>query len=236
MKGIVFTDVDGTLTPDRVKTYLDVEVIPYLRRLKAAGYAVVLVSGNSLPVLRGLSIYLGLGGIVVAENGAVAFIDAPYTTCAGCENVAEATALILDQLSDYVANSWQNRFRLCDKALKCKEGVSEEETLAKINEFLEVMGFKDVKAASSGYAIHLFPKDCGKDIGIAEVMRRLNISKDDTYCIGDAVTDVDMRNVCGTLVAVANADEELKKVADKVTPSPSSKGFIEFAQFLLEQK
>ena len=234
MKAILFSDVDGTLTHNRLTSSLDLEAVALARKLDLEEYTVVLVSGNSLPVLRGLSIYLGLRGYSIAENGAVIYTNKLKIACEHCDEVSKARDIVLKKGSAEILDTWQNPFRFCDKALKWKG--SEEEAIKHVKDLLEEEGTKNIKVVSSGYAIHLYPSNCNKGTGIKAFIQDYLSGNSDipVYCIGDADNDVPMRKACTYLVAVSNADESLKNVADYITKSPSSKGFIEFAKKLLE--
>ncbi len=235
MEAILFSDVDGTLTLNRTSSLLDLEAVALARKLYNKGITVVLVSGNSLPVLRGLSIYLGLGGYSIAENGAVIYTDGIEVVCRYCDEVNKAKELVLKEGGNKIIDTWQNPFRICDKALKWKG--DEEEAINYVKELLRRKGIKDVEVVSSGYAIHLYPSNCNKGSGIKAFLKDYVGKKDfPVYCIGDADNDVSMREACTKLIAVSNADASLKSVADYVTKSPSSKGFIEIAEKLLKNQ
>jgi len=237
VKGVIFLDVDGTLTENRYTSDLDPMVIPYLRILRSQGYRIVLISGNSLPVLRGLSIYLGIGGEVIAENGCVMYTDRMIQVCSECEEAENAKEYLVKRAEEVFIDTWQNTFRLCDKAVKWR-GISGQKALELAKRILIRGGFNLSKlhVSSSGYAIHMHPTECGKGAGIREYLKYYGISRDLTYCVGDSVTDLPMRSECNVLVAVGNADEELKSVADIVTKNYSSRGFIEFATYLINLK
>ncbi len=235
MKAVLFIDVDGTLTVNRSSTQIDHRVLVHLKNLEEMGYLVVLTSGNSLPVVRGLSIYFGLKGMVIAENGAVVFTDKLKFACGGCSTAREALQFIVANLSDYVRSSWQNTFRLCDFAFKLRaDRGSEGRVLEVVMSELRKAGYLDkVEILNSGYAYHLHPKGCGKDRGISCFLREAGIPEEvPKICVGDSATDVPMKKVCDLLVAVSNSDEELKKVADVVLEKPSAEGFIEFTTIL----
>jgi len=233
VKGAVFTDIDGTLTIDRRSSVLDDDALKALRLLVSNGYAVIMVSGNSLPVVRGLSLYLGLGGLAIGENGAVLFDGKNVIIeCERCDDIKRVTKALVSRLGGIVEESWQNLFRVCDMALKWRE-VSEEEAIAAVREALLEVGADWVEVTTSGYAIHIHPKGCGKDRGIRRMIETLGLTTKDIYCVGDAVSDIPMRKACHKLVAVGNADPELKAIADIITKRPSGKGFAEFVSRLL---
>jgi phosphoglycolate phosphatase (TIGR01487 family) len=233
MRGAVFTDIDGTLTIDRQSSVLDDEALSSLKELVKHDYAVVMVSGNSLPVVRGLSLYLGLGGLAIGENGAVLFDgQSVVIECERCERMKDIAKVLVEKAGGFLVESWQNLFRLCDMALRWR-GISEEDALRITQEILKETGNHWIEVTTSGYAIHIHPRGCGKDRGIKKMIKILGLSNGNIFCVGDAVSDLPMRRACPKLVAVGNADPELKSVADIVTTKPSGKGFAEFVDKIL---
>ncbi len=230
-KLLLFVDVDGTLTIDRRTLTIDPEVINVLHELTSAGVEVVLVSGNSLPVLRGLSLYLGLNGKVVAENGAVIYVDKPKVVCEGCEACELVYKLLLTK--NIFKDAWQNMFRFCEKALEWIGDEEEAEAVAR--QLIKELNLNTVEITSSGYALHIHPRNCDKGRGIAEFIKETSSEGLKTICIGDSDVDIPMKKVCSLLVAVRNSDPDLLKVADIVTKNPSSKGFIEIAMEILKE-
>lgn len=65
----VVVDIDGTITDS--KRMIQPQGIEALRQVQQKGVAVMLSSGNVLPITFGLSIFIGLKGPVIAENGGV---------------------------------------------------------------------------------------------------------------------------------------------------------------------
>ena len=68
------------------------------------------------------------------------------------------------------------------------------------------------------------PETAGKVQAIRELARLLHISLNDIVAFGDDQNDVEMLQVCGTGVAVANAISEVRSVADDVTLSNDENG------------
>ena len=56
----------------------------------------------------------------------------------------------------------------------------------------------------------------------------MNIRKEDTICFGDRINDITMFNSCGKTVAMKNADEDLKKIANYITLSNDENGVADF--------
>lgn len=73
-----------------------------------------------------------------------------------------------------------------------------------------------------------------KQHGIIEVAKRLNILTKDIIGIGDGYNDFPLLLACGLKIAMGNANEDLKKIADFVAPSVEEDGVaIAIEKFIL---
>ncbi len=232
---VVATDVDGTLTIDRTSFKIYSKVIDAIDQLVKRGFYVVLVSGNSYPLLNGLARYLGVNGPIVAENGCiVAWKDKIVYKCP--KTAKHAALLVEKEFKEYLTPSWQNEYRLCDYAYRLKNPNQANEVIKMINKFLEEKGFTDLKVTYSGYAIHILPIGCGKDVGIRKVCEILNVKEEEVVVIGDGINDLELFNIKGLKVTVSNADTEVIEKADIVLENPSGRGFVELVEKLLKIK
>lgn len=236
---LVLCDVDGTLTIDRNTYLLHPEVINYIRYLEKNCVKVGLISGNTLPILSGIARYIGCTGGVAGENGSIVhYKDEIIIVCPKCSSVMKLAEIISRKLNGIAKRSWQDMFRLCDAAFKPVSREITYEKLTKIvEELIKELGYEDlVIAKSSGYAVHLIPKGCGKHLGALKLMELNKVDRNETLAIGDSITDLELLKVSGMPVAVSNADEKLKDIAIIVTSKPSAEGFIEMAKFILKIK
>jgi len=222
------TDVDGTLTPDRRNVAVCLEVIGELRRLEERGVRVVLVSSNALPVLVGLSRYMGLSGLAIGETGALVYLGGNKIVHLTNYSAREASIDVLGKYGDLVESSWQNDFRVHDYALKIRESYLGKalEVYSLVKEYVEGK-YSYLRVGYSGYAIHLTPRDIDKGKALKYLANRLGIDVSEIVCVGDSVMDEDFIGVCGLGAAVSNADEELKNKAHVVLTKPSCYGVVE---------
>lgn len=72
------------------------------------------------------------------------------------------------------------------------------------------------------------PETAGKVQAIRELTKILNISLSDIVAFGDDKNDMEMLQICGTGVAVANAISDVKVIADCVTLSNDENGVAEW--------
>ena len=77
---------------------------------------------------------------------------------------------------------------------------------------------------SKPFFLEFMAKDVSKGNAIKALCEKLNISLSEVICFGDSLNDQSMFKVVGYAVAMGNASEELKKIADKVTLDNDSNG------------
>lgn len=77
-------------------------------------------------------------------------------------------------------------------------------------------------------SIDIINEDVSKGTGINNLLKKLNIKKEETVCIGDYKNDIDMYNSCGYKVAMGNACREIKNRADYITLSNDEDGVAYF--------
>jgi hydroxymethylpyrimidine pyrophosphatase-like HAD family hydrolase len=69
-----------------------------------------------------------------------------------------------------------------------------------------------------------------KGSSLQRVVSDLSIKTDEVLAIGDSENDIEFLSSSGVKVAVSNADEELKSIADYVTMQPHGDGVKEAVQ------
>jgi phosphoglycolate phosphatase len=220
---VILTDLDGTLTEDRGSYLLNLEAIEALRKAEAKGIKVALVSGNSYPVLRGLYNYLGFSGGVVAENGCLVYYQGNiFPVCTPLPKV------LVEEFRDKfkLKESWQNEYRRYDF------GFTPPVITDDMRKWAEEKG---VTIQSSGYALHISGRPGGKGAGVKKLLNLLGVKSEDVAAIGDSATDIEMLEIAGVRVAVANADENLKRVANFTLKLKSGDGVKEFIDSLTRE-
>ncbi|UXD22787.1 hypothetical protein IPA_08235 [Ignicoccus pacificus DSM 13166] len=237
----VAADVDGTLTQG-ISFLLDVDAIKALRALEKNGIKVILVSGNSRPIVLALKRYLGTSAPVVFENGCGIgdFKWEELVVDEGLCSLAKEAANVLLRIWSVKGwtPSWQNPWRRCDFALNSPTGETTEEDTKKAQEILEEFGYlkKGIAVMVSRHAVHVMPSTCGKGAGVERVVQKLGLEMREVAAVGDAENDLDMVVKAGVGVAVGDAQDVLKAKADIVAPEPAGKGFAWFARELLRAK
>lgn len=72
--------------------------------------------------------------------------------------------------------------------------------------------------------LEIMDKNCNKGYGVKVLADKLGIKKEEVMCIGDQANDVEMLTYAGLGVAMGNAIEELKDIAQYVTSDNDNDG------------
>lgn len=76
------------------------------------------------------------------------------------------------------------------------------------------------------FSIEIVAAGCSKATGVARLIEYLHIEKGQVMALGDHTNDIEVLQMVGLGVAVANAVPELKEVADYVTTEERAEGVI----------
>lgn len=210
-------DLDGTLTDGR--RVLNCRAVEALRKVKIP---VVLATGNISCFARTAAKLIGVSDIVIAENGGVVRFsydgeDIVLGDKQRCIRALEVLKKYFDvQLLDF-------------ELRKSEVCVKRTFDLEKAKKLVQEMG---VKILDSGFAYHIADERIGKGKALEFIAKKIGVETKDFVVIGDSLNDLDMFEVAGIKVAVANAHIELKMRADIVTPSSNGDGVVEALKLL----
>ena len=253
---IVFTDVDGTLLDGiRGFPYLSAKNQYAIKALLEKGIYVVISSGRSKSILNKEIVSLNPNGYILC-NGAyielnnkpiqkivlskedVKYIKDLTLTNNGIllyENQEGAYADIRSKcplLEDFITE-----WNMPSLKIQYKENFDEEvykvanvfPTTSDFDKFTSSIDNRiDIRRQKGLLAYDIVPKGMSKGNAIKQVLDTLHISNLDALAFGDNVNDIEMLEAVGTGVAMGNACEELKKVADDVTDDAINDGFYKY--------
>lgn len=164
------------------------------------------LKGRDLVKAHALSKEFGLNMIAYTHEGSIAAEENEFTRFE----------------SEYVGNPV--------KILNFNTDVDDEDEITKIlfsqtEEFLEKKMLEIPKEFYSEYnvvktmpiVLEVMDKDCNKGYGVKVLADKLGIKKEEIICIGDQANDIEMITYAGLGIAMGNAIEELKNVAEYVT-------------------
>jgi phosphoglycolate phosphatase (TIGR01487 family) len=205
------TDYDGTIATDGAITS---ETEQALLQAKDAGFLLALVTGREFDDLLNVCPQIKMFDLVVAENGAV--LHFPVRGHIEILSSPDADNFIRQMIHRNIPFSR-------GRVIASVQSRYEEQVCSLIDKLelpLYIIRNKD--------AAMILPLGVDKAKGLEKGLRRFKITNHQVIGIGDAENDLALLQFAGFRVAVANADDVVKNVADWVTDKPSGEGVAEF--------
>jgi hydroxymethylpyrimidine pyrophosphatase-like HAD family hydrolase len=204
-------DYDGTVARSGVIAEATEQA---LRAARQAGIMLVLATGREVDTLRDVCPQIALFDLVVAENGGLLYFPALDEI----EYLADPRpAELLQELERRGVFFRRGRVILSTHAT---EAAVIQDAIARLKLDLPVTYNKD--------AAMFLPPGIDKASGLRAGLHRLGIDPRVCVGMGDAENDICFVEVCGLVVAPANAIADLKAVADLVMEHENGAGVAEF--------
>ncbi|MGI5990962.1 MAG: phosphoglycolate phosphatase [Methanosarcina sp.] len=218
----IVVDIDGTITCEKRELHLGA-----VKKIRTLKLPFVLATGNILCYARTTSRLIGLDGAVIAENGGA--ITVRFDLRGTFEESLEECEKAYSFLSEYFKlTKLDPLYRKTEIALRRDFDLEKARALLKTQNL-------DVEIIDTKYAIHIKSPKINKGVGLHKLAGMMGLKPKDFVAIGDSVNDVEMFEVSGFGIAVANGDEIIKKTADYVTKASFGDGAIEALEFLEEK-
>ncbi|GAB2989433.1 HAD family hydrolase [Streptomyces pseudoechinosporeus] len=258
---LVATDLDGTLL--RSDDTVSERTREALAAATAAGAAHIVVTGRAAPWTRHILDELGYDGIAVCSQGAQVYdaganrllttltLDRQLAGLALAKIEAEVGPLALAASRDgldgdvligpgYQVQGQLQALPFTDRAELWAEPLTKlyiqhprltDDELADAAR-QAVGGLVSITMAGEGI-VEILPLGLSKATGLSLAARRLGVKAADTIAFGDMPNDIPMFGWSAHGVAMANAHEELKAVADELTLSNEEDGIAVVLERLL---
>lgn len=81
---------------------------------------------------------------------------------------------------------------------------------------------------SAPHLLEIMDKSVSKAVGIKVMLEHFGLGAEESLAFGDNYNDVEMLELCGRSVAMGNAPEAVKKLADAVTLTNEEDGLAEY--------
>jgi len=150
--------------------------------------------------------------LITLETGDIAYSNKP---------IADYETIISDDLVGIAKT---------EGVLKILVRRDSEETLAVVKENLTEDLYCTI---ANGHLIQIMNKAATKWNGIKAMLEICNCSPNETAYCGDDYDDIEPIKLCGVGVAVSNAIDEVKRVADYITESNDADGVARFVKQVL---
>ena len=258
---LIATDLDGTLL--RSDESVSQRTRDALAAATAAGAAHIVVTGRAVPWTRHILDDLGYEGLAVCGQGAQVYDAGEHRLLTSVTLDRQLAAVALAKIEAEVGPLFLAASRDgLDGEVLVGPGYAVAGTLP-ATPFTEVSdlwaaplgkiyiqhptltddelaeaarqaagGFVSVAMAGEGI-VELLPLGLSKATGLSLAARRLGLKAADTIAFGDMPNDIPMFGWASRGVAMANAHEELKAVADEVTSSHEEDGIAVVLERLL---
>jgi phosphoglycolate phosphatase (TIGR01487 family) len=211
-------DIDGTITDHTRKVCIS--AIEAIRKAEDAGIPVIIVTGNILCFTRAVSVFLGTTGGMVSENGGVILSQGQMKVLGDIKKAENAY--------DYLKTHPKTREKV-QRVQFSDMRVSEIALFRTISEDIikNVLKDHDVEIYDTKFALHLTDPMVNKGSSLELISKEMGINLKNIMAMGDSENDIEFLRVAGHKVAVANADSELKDMADYVTRNRFGDGVAE---------
>ncbi len=238
---LVALDIDRTLVD--AQEHIRPQVIEAVRRAHSAGVHIVLATGRAMFGITGLLDRLDLhDGHCVASNGAVTFTYHPVEiTSATTFEPATAVRTVLEAVPDalvaveVVGRGYRTNAKFPTGEIRGEMWIESLDDLvaapvtrviirdpsSSAEQFLSLAGRLGLHGINYfvGYTawLDLAAAGVSKASGLSKVAAELGVVPDDVLAVGDGRNDVEMLEWAGRGVAMGQAPDEVKAVADAVT-------------------
>jgi len=194
-------DLDGTLA--KVGQPAKLEVSRKLRKLERLGIKIVFASGKNVSYLRGFARGIGVNPVfIIAENGCLVF---------DVEKIEEKKLVKVTEEMLKIKNEVLKQF---GESVWIQPSYVELTVVPKNQKMIQNLAsficrvaepYKDeLVTIVHEDAVDVLPAQINKGKGLLEVMKVLNIPKDEVVAIGDESSDIPMFKNAGLSVVVGN--------------------------------
>lgn len=248
---IIFFDIDGTLI-DMQKKCISENTMELLHALKKQGILICLATGRSpvtLPHFEGIEFdaYLTYNGSLCFTKDTVVFSN-PISTENVQKLIKNATALgrpvsiatkkqLAANGSDADLETYYSFAHLKLEVSEDFEEISNQEVYQVMlsccpAEYPEVLKNVDGAKIAAWWdrAADVIPADGGKGVGIQKILEHFQLTSDEAMAFGDGNNDIEMLQAVGMAVAMENASDQLKAIANDVCGHVAEDGIYHYCK------
>lgn len=177
----------------------------------------MLASGNVLPVVFGLSTFIGTKGPLIVENGGIVYYREKVYKLQSIDTPLRAWAYLKERMPE-AERLFTDHWR------ETEVGLKRSIDLDKVQKILSEW---PVEIEVTGFAIHIMEPGHSKLKGVLKGCELLGIEPEQVLAIGDSDNDARMLRGVGQSVAVGNASLLAKQAAKYAAKADHAEGVIE---------
>lgn len=236
----IVSDIDGTIVPVKMDAVPSQRVVEAIRKATQKGVIFCLATGRPFSLVEYLVDYLELKSPIIVDNGAAIY------SCETKQPMYEAL-LEVDEANKIIAiiHRYKKQFHVSTRYenLDTVEAVPTEMRVRKIvihgltpteadNLINEVEAvFKNVSLSKASahegvdfFDVYIANANANKQVAVLELAKMLEIDTKEIIAMGDHYNDFPLFMASGFRVAMGNAVEDLKAIADYIAPSLEDDG------------
>ena len=242
---IVFFDIDGTLFKLHTNE-MSPRTLETLQKLRANGIKICIATGRTpmgLPKFEGIDFdaYLTYNGSYCYADNTTIFSnsipkeDVKQILSNAAKMGKPVTVALKSQISSNGVDDDLKRYMAVEKLdLKVSQDF-DEKVQEEVYQVMLACGPEEYDAILENVhhakiatwwdrAIDIIPANGGKGMGISSVLEYYGLDKSEALAFGDGNNDIEMLQAVGTGVAMGNASDDLKAVADAICKDVSEDG------------
>lgn len=244
----IITDLDGTALNSPTEKVVSSELAEAVDKAHKSGIKVCAATGRPLSFARPVFDSMNLKDPAIIAGGSQIVNPVTGEKLWGLDIPKEDLEKIIDMIkplrvralwNDYIEEEYNRDGGRDISSLNSTEGIhffeiiyipnKEAEKLRVELDKVEGVTAVLVTADKPGMNdIHIVNKAATKEHAVYELEKLINVTKTGTVGVGDGPNDIHLFNAVGIKIAMGNAVEELKSVADRVIKDVKEDGLAEF--------
>ncbi len=239
----IISDIDGTLVPVKIDAYPSRKVNEAIKKVESLGVTFSVASGRPFELVEYLVKDLALSSPIIVDNGAAIYEPSSgkplYESIIDIKQANDIAKIIL-QFSKHFHVSYssgnQEYVTHIDLGKKVRKLLIPDLSFENAEKCIktveaEYKNLHIIRASSNAgkdfIDVYITDSTATKQYAILKLADMLNISTSEIIAIGDHYNDFPLFMACGLKVAMGNAVDDLKAIADYVAPSVENDGIVD---------
>lgn len=241
----IIADVDGCISPEESVAW-DLELFGRFARLcrdasagRGALPPLTLCTGRPQPYVEALMKILDVRAPAICENGAVFYTIhdnrsryGPGVTTEKIRGLRQVRAFVESQILPRHPEALIQFGKEAQISIYSQRPAIFPEIRRQIEQFVRDNGGMQLRITASHYYLNISLAGVDKGEALAELLVELNCAPADAIGIGDTEGDMPLRQRVGYFACPANATDQIKSVADYVSPLANLAGVLDILQRL----